>query len=106
MSLLHFTDANFKDDVLNSKGLVVVDFFATWCGPCHQLAPIVEELAGTYEGKMKIGKLDVDDNGETASQYQVMSIPTMIFFKDGKMVDQHVGFISKEALVQKIEGLM
>ncbi len=106
MALHHFTDANFKEDVLNSKGLVVVDFFATWCGPCHQLAPVVEELAKTYDGKVKIGKLDVDDNGETASQYQVMSIPTMIFFKDGKMVDQHVGFISKDALVKKVEELM
>ena len=84
----------------------MVVFCGRGCGPCHQLAPIVEEMAKTYDGKVKIGNLDVDDNGDTASQYQVMSIPTVIFFKDGKLVDQHVGFISKDALVKKIEELM
>lgn len=99
----HFTDDNFADEVLNSKIPVLVDFYATWCGPCQQQAPIVEELAGTYEGKVKIGKLDVDEANEIAGKYRVMSIPTLILFKNGEVVQQWVGFQSREKLVQELD---
>lgn len=102
----HFTDDSFEAEVLKSDVPVLVDFFATWCGPCHQLAPIVEELASEYKGKIKIGKLDVDEANATASQYQVMSIPTLIFFKNGQPVDKAVGFLSKEALKEKLDALL
>lgn len=98
-----FTDANFQGDVLGAQGVVLVDFFATWCGPCKMLAPVVEELAAEYEGKAKIGKLDVDENPETAGKYGVQSIPTIIIFKDGQEVDKMMGFQSKEALKERLD---
>lgn len=103
MSELTFTDSNFKQEVLNAKGLIMVDFFAVWCGPCNIMAPAVERLAESYKGKVKIGKLDVDENNETSSQYEIQSIPTIIFFKDGKLVDKLVGFQSEEALKKKLD---
>ncbi len=103
MSELTFTDSNFKQEVLNAKGLIMVDFFAVWCGPCKMMAPAVERLAESYKGKVKIGKLDVDENNETSSQYEIQSIPTIIFFKDGKLVDKLVGFQSEEALKKKLD---
>jgi thioredoxin 1 len=101
MAEAKFTDANFKDET--KEGVVLVDFFATWCGPCKMLAPVIEELAGEYEGKVKIGKLDVDENPETAGQFGVQSIPTIIIFKDGQEVDKMLGFQSKEALKEHID---
>ena len=80
-----FTSANFDVDVLGSDIPVVVDFFATWCGPCRMMAPVIEELAEEYDGKVKIGKLDVDENSDIAARYGVMSIPTIILFKDGEI---------------------
>ena len=80
-----FTSANFDADVLGSEIPVVVDFFATWCGPCRMMAPVIEELAEEYDGKVKIGKLDVDENSDIAARYGVMSIPTIILFKDGEI---------------------
>lgn len=104
MSLLHFSDANFKKEVLESDSLVLVDFWAKWCGPCKMIAPIIEELAKEYATKMKIGKLDVDTNPKTAATYGIMSIPTLIFFKNGKVMDQVAGVLNKLELKRKIEG--
>lgn len=103
MSILHFSDSNFKKDVLESELPVLVDFWANWCSPCKMIAPTVELLANEYAGKMKIGKLDVDSNPKSATQYGVMSIPTLIFFKGGKIMDQVTGALNKSALKQKIE---
>jgi len=103
MSLVHFTDSNFKKDVLESDLTVLVDFWANWCGPCKVIAPIVEELAREYKGKIKIGKVDVDHNPKTATKYGIMSIPTLIFFKNGKVTDQVVGALNKTDLKHKIE---
>ncbi len=105
MSEVTFTDANFQDEVLKAKGLVIVDFFAPWCGPCKMMAPSIEKLANEYAGKVKIGKLNVDDNGEIGNRYEIQSIPTIIFFKDGEIVEKLIGFQSEETLRQKIETL-
>jgi len=103
MSLAHFTDGNFKAEVLESRLPVLVDFWATWCGPCKMIAPIVEELAKEYAHKMKIGKLNVEESPRVASQYGVMSIPTLIFFKDGRVMDQVAGALNKSDLKKRIE---
>ncbi len=103
MSVLHFTDANFKKEVLESNLPVLVDFWASWCSPCKMIAPHVEELAEEYAGKMKVGKVDVDANSKVATQYGVMSIPTIIFLKKGKVMGQLVGAVSKLDLKRKIE---
>lgn len=103
MSLAHFSDANFKKEVLESELPVLVDFWAAWCGPCKMIAPIVEELAVEYTNKIKIGKVDVDSSPKTATQYGIMSIPTLVFFKRGKIMDQVTGALSKAELKKKIE---
>lgn len=103
MSVSHFSDSNFKKEVLESQLPVLVDFWAEWCGPCKTIAPIIEELAKEYNDKLKIGKLDVDSNPGIATQYGVMSIPTLIFFKNGKVTDQVVGVLNKQGLKHKIE---
>ena len=97
-----FTDENFNEEVLKSDKPVMVDFFAQWCGPCKMMGPIVEELAKEHEASWKIGKLDVDEATEMAEKYAVQSIPTIIFFKEGKEVDRMIGFQSKEALAAKL----
>ena len=99
-----FTDAQFDADVLSSDTPVLVDLWATWCAPCLAIAPVLEQLADEYEGKIKIGKVNVDENPATPGQYGVRGIPTMILFKDGSIVDQLVGAVPKkqvEALLQK-----
>lgn len=106
MSEVIFTDANFAEEALKAKGLVIVDFFAPWCGPCKMMAPSIEKLAVEYAGKVKIGKFNVDDNPEVAGKYEIQSIPTIIFFKNGEMVEQLIGFQSGEALKQKVEAFM
>ncbi len=101
MALYDVNDAGFKEEV--GSGLTLVDFWAPWCGPCKMIAPILEELAPEIEGKANIAKLNVDDNQATASEYEVMSIPTLILFKDGEPVDKVVGFQPKEQLAALIE---
>lgn len=101
---IQFTDANFKSEALESDIPVLVDFYADWCGPCKMMAPIVHELADEYEGTFKIGKLNVDDNGETAQKYRVMTIPTMIILKNGEVVDSIVGVVPKKTLVDKLNA--
>jgi len=102
-----FTDQDFADQVLKSDKPVMVDFWATWCGPCVMAGPVVDELADEYKGKVVVGKLDVDQNQATAQQYGVMSIPTVIMFKDGKEVARKVGFAGRpmyENLIKQVVG--
>lgn len=97
------TDADFESVVEQSPGLTVVDFWATWCAPCRMIAPVLEQLAEQYAGKAKVAKLDVDTNVRTASRFQVRSIPTLLFFKDGKVVDQVIGAVPKPQLEMKFK---
>ena len=100
--LTQVTDANFAAEVEQQKGLVVVDFWATWCGPCRMVAPIMEQIAGQYAGKVKVTKLDVDANQKTAMRFNVRSIPSILFFKDGAHVDTVVGAYPKPVFDEKI----
>lgn len=105
MKEVTLTDQNFAQEVLSSSVPVFVDFWAPWCGPCQMMGPIVEELANEYDaGKVKIGKLNVDDNQVTAGKYQVMSIPTFLLFKDGQVVDKVIGGVQKEKLKKMIDA--
>jgi thioredoxin 1 len=99
-------DSNFDQMVLQSKTPVLVDFWAVWCGPCHMVAPVVEELAGEYEGKVTFTKLNVDENPKTASQYGIMSIPTLLIFKDGAPVSNIIGFRPKAELKKSIDAVL
>ncbi|KAI4453235.1 Thioredoxin [Holotrichia oblita] len=101
---MKFTDENFEKEVLQSDKLAVVDFYADWCGPCKMMAPIVEQLAGDYSEAVKVGKLNTEENQQTSIKYGVMSIPTILFFKGGEVVEKIVGIISKNHLVEKIES--
>jgi len=102
-NLHEFTDANFKSEVLESAEPVLVDFWAPWCGPCRMLMPTVEQLAGEYAGRVKIGKLNTDDNHETAASFGITSIPTVILFKNGQLVDKVVGAPPKQHFVNMID---
>ena len=97
------TDSTFQTDVEQAEELVIVDFWAAWCGPCQIVAPIVEQLATDYKGKLKVAKLDVDANQQTATRFNVRSIPSILLFKGGELVDTVVGAVPKQALVDKIE---
>ena len=101
MAIVKGTDQNFKQEV--SEGLVLVDFWAAWCGPCKMIAPVLEELDADMDDKVKIAKLDVDENQQTASEYGIMSIPTLLLMKNGETVDKVVGFRPKEALAELVE---
>ena len=103
---LEFSDANFEVEVLQSDKVVLVDFWAAWCGPCRMVAPIVEELAADLEGKAVIGKLDVDNNPSTSSALGIRNIPTILIFKGGKVVDKQVGVAPKEVLLARLEAFM
>lgn len=96
------TDATFAQEVEQASGLTVVDFWATWCGPCRMIAPILDQLAEDYAGRVKIAKLDVDSNQQTAMRFNVRSIPMLLFFKDGKVVDQVVGAVPRQAIESKV----
>ena len=98
------TTSRWEEDVLRSKTPVLVDFWAEWCGPCRMLAPVVEELAREYEGRIKFLKLNVDENQDIAMKYQIYSIPTLLLFKDGKIIGQHIGATSKDVLKRFIEN--
>ncbi len=101
---LTFTDSAWDTEVLNSDLPVLVDFWAEWCGPCRMIAPTVDAFADEYTGKLKVGKLNVDDNGGSASRYNVRGIPTLLLFKEGKVVEQRVGAVSKADLVKMVEA--
>lgn len=106
MAELHLTDDTFKKEVLESSIPVVVDFWAPWCMPCQIVGPIIEELAKEYEGKVKVCKMEVDKNRATAAQYKIMSIPAILFFKNGEVVDQQIGVIPKETFKEKLDKLL
>ena len=103
---LEVNSADFEAEVTNSEIPVAVDFWAAWCGPCRMIAPIMEELAVTYEGKVKIAKMDVDSNQELAAKFRIMSIPNVLFFKGGEVVDQIVGAMPKQQFVDRIEKMI
>jgi thioredoxin 1 len=100
---LEFTDANFKTEVLDSDKLTVVDFWAEWCGPCRAIGPVIEELSREYAGKVKVGKVNVDHNSEVSINYGITSIPAILFFKNGQVVDKLVGAQPKSNFIKKIE---
>jgi thioredoxin 1 len=103
---LQFTDGNFEELVLKSDKPVMVDFWAEWCGPCRMVGPVVEELAKEYDGKAVIGKLNVDENAQVSMKYGIRSIPTILFFKNGELVDRSVGAVPKANLAQKLQAQM
>jgi thioredoxin 1 len=101
-----FTDQNFDTDVAQSDVPVLVDFWATWCGPCKAIAPVIDEIAGEYDGRVKVGKVDVDSNQNTAMKYGVRSIPTLLVMKDGKVVNQIVGAVPKSNITDMLDQLI
>jgi thioredoxin 1 len=103
---IEVTDATFEAEVLKSDVPVLVDFWAVWCGPCRIIHPIVEELAREYDGKLKVARVDVDKNNQIASQFRIMSIPSLLFFKNGEKVDQVIGAVPKEQLTDKIDSII
>lgn len=105
IDLVKFTDANFKKSVLDKKGLIVVEFWAEWCGPCRMVEPILKELANDYSNKVSFGKLNVDFEQKISLKYEIKSIPTILIFKDGTVMDKYVGVISKKDLKKKIDVL-
>ena len=106
MALVTITDDNFEEEVIKSDKPVLIDFWATWCGPCRMIAPIVEEMAKEYDGKVKIGKLDVDSNQQSSIKYGVRSIPTLLLFNNGEIKETIIGAVPKAQIVQKVEALI
>ena len=103
---LEFTDDNFQEEVLNADQPVLVDFWAEWCGPCRALGPVIDELSSEYEGKAKIGKLDIDNNRDAAMKYGIQSIPSIIIFKSGEVINTFVGISPKDELAGAIDAAM
>lgn len=106
MSLIHFTDDSFENEVLKYDGVALVDFWAPWCGPCQALGPVIEEIANEYGGKAKVGKVNVDEQGAIAQKYMVMSIPTVMVFKNGELVNTLVGLRPKEDYMDAIDSAL
>ncbi len=106
MSHVTLTDSNFEQEVIKSDKPVLVDFWATWCGPCRAIAPVIEELGDEFAGKAVVSKLDVDQNPDTASKFGIRSIPTLYIFKNGEVVDQIVGAVPKATLIEKLNSHM
>jgi thioredoxin 1 len=101
-----FTDANFDSEVLKAKGVVLVDVFAQWCGPCKAMSPTIDAISEEYKDKVKVGKLDVDKSPNAPGKYNILSVPTLLFFKDGQLIDQSIGLVSKPALQKKLDALV
>jgi thioredoxin 1 len=104
--IIQLTDSNFDEEVFETKLPVLVDFWADWCGPCRTMGPVIEQIAEEFEGHLKVGKINVDDNPGSASFYGIRGIPTMILFKEGKPVEQVIGAVPKEHLVEVISGAL
>ena len=104
--MIELNETNFEDEVKKSDVPVMIDFWAAWCGPCKMIAPFVEEASSTYGGKLKVGKVDVDNNQRIASEFAIMSIPAVLFFKNGQVVDQVIGAVPKKALFDKIDKVL
>lgn len=105
-AVVEFSESNFEQEVTKSAVPVLVDLWAAWCGPCRMIAPVVEELAAAYQGKVKMGKLNVDDHPQIAAQFRIMNIPTLLLFKGGREVDRIVGVVPKEELTRRIERIL
>jgi len=105
-NILSLNDETFDKEVAQAQGVALVDFWATWCYPCKMIAPILEEIAKDYSGKIKVGKVEVDEAGAIASRFNVMNIPTLIFFKDGKEIERIVGVTTKEDIARKIDKVI
>lgn len=106
MGVLEVSDATFDQEVLRSEQPVLVDFWAVWCGPCKAIAPVVDNLAATYAGKLKVAKVNVDENGATPSRYGIRGIPTLLLFKGGKVADQIVGYVPQNVIEEKVQRLL
>ncbi len=103
---IEITDATFEQEVLKSDVPVLVDFWAEWCGPCKMIAPTVEEIANEYEGKVKVGKVDVDNNMQSAANFSIRSIPTLLIFKDGQVVDSIIGAVPKSEITRRLDAIL
>ena len=106
LGILEVSDATFDQEVLRSEQPVLVDFWAVWCGPCKAIAPVVDNLAATYAGKLKVAKVNVDENGATPSRYGIRGIPTLLLFKGGKVADQIVGYVPQNVIEEKVQRLL
>ncbi len=103
MSILHLTSANFKEEVIENEGVTLVDFWAPWCGPCQMVGPVMEEVAKEMEGKVKVGKVNVDEEGALGQEYEIMSIPAVFVFKNGEVVEKLIGAMAKESYIEALE---
>ena len=106
LGVFEVSDATFEQEVLQSEQPVLVDFWAVWCGPCKAIGPIVDSIAASYAGKLKVAKVNVDENGAAPSRYGIRGIPTLLFFKDGKVADQVVGYVPQEVIEEKVKRLL
>lgn len=105
-NVITLTDSNFEEEVIKSDVPVLIDFWAEWCGPCKMIAPSINEIAADYKGKVKVGKLDVDSNQETTAKFRILNIPTLLFFKEGKVIEQILGAVPKKRIVSTLESIL